>query len=295
MSDYRYPQPQRAPGYGDVTGENREFSSPGGWSASPLLEDLSAGGTRLPILDDNGNVRWVPTSQLSPLLTLRSNLPQLDGSPDAQRLALGRILAQHLLGTLPGASENTQSRFDSGDAYSGTRLAQAPATAPVVPVALPGRVAPRTGGLNGKGYLPQRDDAALLARLIFAEGANNYKEPHAFEGIGWTAVNRIGERGFPDTLAGVIYQPNQFNAVTNNLWNRAANPAILTGDEARAYALANSVAEGIVNGETLDPVDGATFFHSGSLPRGFFTNQVRAGRLTSREKLGSFTFYGPPR
>jgi len=137
------------------------------------------------------------------------------------------------------------------------------------------------------------EDTELLARLIFAEGASEFKKPGAYLGIGNTVLNRVGVPGFANTLRGVITQPGQFQSVGGRLWNDAANPAGLTGLDATAYAAARSLAEDLIGGSEYlfdDPTGGATYFYSGPTPVGFFTRQTRSGRLQPTYKGGKFTF-----
>lgn len=67
------------------------------------------------------------------------------------------------------------------------------------------------------------DDANLLARLIAAEARG---EP--FEGqvaVGAVVLNRVHNATFPNTLAGVIFQPGAFEPLQNGLfWSRTPNP-----------------------------------------------------------------------
>jgi spore germination cell wall hydrolase CwlJ-like protein len=142
---------------------------------------------------------------------------------------------------------------------------------------------------------PREDDVKLLARLIFAEAASNYWHPSAMAGVGWTVKNRVGAPGFPDTLEGVIYKPKQF-AVGTRLWDAAANPASLTGPDARAYNRALETARGVLQGEIADPTKGARFFFSGKPgedpPKGFFRDGLANETLEKsiEERLGDFTF-----
>lgn len=65
----------------------------------------------------------------------------------------------------------------------------------------------QTGGEN---YLVDR---YLIAKMIYAEARGE-----SFEGqvaVGAVILNRIKSGIFPDTVAGVIYQPDAFEAVTN--------------------------------------------------------------------------------
>ncbi|MBE3555457.1 MAG: cell wall hydrolase [Firmicutes bacterium] len=67
------------------------------------------------------------------------------------------------------------------------------------------------------------DDTNLLARLIAAEARG---EP--FEGqvaVGAVVLNRVHNAAFPNTLAGVIFQPGAFEPLQSGLfWSRTPNP-----------------------------------------------------------------------
>ncbi|MDR0820847.1 MAG: spore cortex-lytic enzyme [Oscillospiraceae bacterium] len=57
----------------------------------------------------------------------------------------------------------------------------------------------------------------LLARIISAEGRG---EPYEGQvAIGAVILNRVEHPSFPDTLAGVIYQPGAFTAITDGQFN----------------------------------------------------------------------------
>lgn len=61
-------------------------------------------------------------------------------------------------------------------------------------------------------------DIYLLASLIHAEaGAEPYLGQVA---VGGVVMNRVQNSKFPNTLAGVIYQPNAFESVSNGIINR---------------------------------------------------------------------------
>lgn len=87
-------------------------------------------------------------------------------------------------------------------------------------------------------------DAYMLARLIHAEAES---EPYTGKvAVGAVVINRLQNPKFPQTLAGVLYQPHAFEAVTNGrVYN---NPNI---DSRRA-------AQAAING--WDPSGGAIFF-----------------------------------
>jgi hypothetical protein len=78
----------------------------------------------------------------------------------------------------------------------------------------PEEIMMRSIGLNGRGYEPGPSDERLLARIMFAESSN---VPEDYEAIGWTTVNRVGDRRFRPTLEGVLRQP-----LSTQSWKKAA-------------------------------------------------------------------------
>lgn len=53
------------------------------------------------------------------------------------------------------------------------------------------------------------EDARLLALIIEAEYGGCYSDSER-SGVGWTVLNRVDHPNYPDTIRGVIYEPNQF-------------------------------------------------------------------------------------
>ena len=95
-----------------------------------------------------------------------------------------------------------------------------------------------------RGFVESSRDTELLARLIEGEAAD---EPfYGKVAVGAVILNRVKSSAFPDTIAGVIYQPTAFESISNG---QAYRP--LTNDSIRAAreAMAGS-----------DPSGGATFF-----------------------------------
>lgn len=91
----------------------------------------------------------------------------------------------------------------------------------------------------------------LLARVIAAEARG---EPYIGKvAVGAVVLNRVKHPEFPNTLAGVIYQPHAFESVTNGLiWRRTP-----TAEERQA-------AVDALNG--WDPTYGSIFFWNPSKP-----------------------------
>lgn len=87
-------------------------------------------------------------------------------------------------------------------------------------------------------------DTYLLARLIHAEAES---EPYIGKvAVGAVVLNRVESPLFPNTLAGVLYQPHAFETVTNGrIYNTPSNEAVQAARDA-------------VNG--WDPSGGALYF-----------------------------------
>jgi len=140
-----------------------------------------------------------------------------------------------------------------------------------------------------------------LARLGYAEE----KDPHGTRNANMIAaaeqvvLARVASHfDGRSTIDGVISESAQFNAYGGTLWNQAANPSALTGNSAANYAQALNSALLEYTGAMTAPINGATYYYNlgiGNPPKGFFTNDIRNGRLNYRGAvLPSMLLLGPP-
>lgn len=105
--------------------------------------------------------------------------------------------------------------------------------------------APAAGNTDvSRGVVRTSQDVMLLARIIEGEAAD---EPtYGKVAVGAVILNRIRSSAFPNTMAGVVYQPHAFESVTNGQVNRPLkNESISAARQAMAG---------------WDPTGGATFF-----------------------------------
>lgn len=88
------------------------------------------------------------------------------------------------------------------------------------------------------------EDIALLARLVYAEARG---EPYLGQvAVAAVLLNRVKHPEFPNTVRAAIYQPRQFEVVSNGTINQTPNNL--------AYLAVLEAMEG------EDPTDGALFF-----------------------------------
>ena len=93
-------------------------------------------------------------------------------------------------------------------------------------------------GIQSGSYTPGEDasgELALLARLISAEARG---EPYAGQvAVGAVVLNRVEHPSFPNSIAGVIYQPGAFSCLQDGQWDEpVADSAYRAAREALAGA-----------------------------------------------------------
>lgn len=118
-----------------------------------------------------------------------------------------------------------------------------------------GIVGPKTLSAMGLGEVPSgvtgiggysANEVALLARIISAESRG---EPYAGQvAVGAVILNRVAHPSFPNTLAGVIYQPGAFSCLDDGGVNAAVADS--------AYRAARDA----INGN--DPSGGALYYYN---------------------------------
>lgn len=130
-------------------------------------------------------------------------------------------------------------------------------------------IIPTTRRTTKKSPTRTSGDIALLARLIHAEaGAEPYVGKVA---VGGVVLNRVQSSKFPQTIAGVIYQPHAFESVSNGIINRAPSKESL------------KAARDALSG--WDPSGGALYFFNPAKTR---NRWIWARRIINR--LGKHVF-----
>lgn len=101
-----------------------------------------------------------------------------------------------------------------------------------------------SSGTGGENASQQSNNTTLLARVISAEARG---EPYAGQvAIGAVILNRVEHPSFPNTIAGVVYQPGAFTCMTDGQINQ---PVADSAYQAAKEALGGS-----------DPSGGAIYY-----------------------------------
>jgi N-acetylmuramoyl-L-alanine amidase len=96
------------------------------------------------------------------------------------------------------------------------------------------------------------DQLNCLAMNIYHESRGEEIEGQI--AVGHVTVNRMEHTYWPDTICDVVYQPRQFS------WTfTIINP---TPNNTNAWQEAMFVAELVMRDKTIDPTNGATFYHA---------------------------------
>ena len=100
---------------------------------------------------------------------------------------------------------------------------------------------------SGASGSTESNDLYLLARMIAAEARG---EPYVGQvAVGAVILNRVKHPSFPNSISGVIYQPNAFTAINDGQW------ASVTVTES-----ARKAARDALNG--WDPTGGAIYYYN---------------------------------
>lgn len=156
-----------------------------------------------------------------------------------------------------------------------------PIVADFVPIDLGASAAPETPAI-----VVNEDEVRLLAATAWGEARSEGEV--GMRAVAHVMVNRIGPR-FGEDLATVILAPKQFS-----VWNRGdPNRRLvlnLVRDESYAtdaeqWAIAQRVAREVLSGQSVDPTEGALFYHT----RAVRPSWAREG--VGRQTIGAHYFY----
>ena len=110
------------------------------------------------------------------------------------------------------------------------------------------------GSLGSFSRLSSRE---CLMRAMYFE--SNRSSPEGMLAVGTVVMNRVGARGYPKTVCGVVGQKNQF----------ASGVLVKPMKEKRSVALVASVADQVLAGARHPGVRSAQYFHTAGLRFGY--------------------------
>lgn len=132
------------------------------------------------------------------------------------------------------------------------------------------------------GAAPLDDALTCLARSIYweAKGGNAAD----MEAVANVVVNRLGHKGFPDTVCAVVKQGSEQHACQFSWWCDG-RPDQVKEDE--PYISAKEIARKALNQQLPDRTHGAMYFHDSS------ASPAWAKAYVKTTEIGKFSFYKP--
>jgi len=132
------------------------------------------------------------------------------------------------------------------------------------------------------GEEPLDDAITCLARSIYWEA--NRKDHAEMEAIAHVVMNRLGHKGFPNTICGVVKQGQEQGACQFSWWCDG-RPDDASEDE--PYSQVKEIARKALNRQLKDPTDGALYFHHLKITPNWSSEYIKT------VEVGEHVFYKP--
>jgi len=141
---------------------------------------------------------------------------------------------------------------------------------------------PQAQSVDPTGEEPLEDAITCLARTIYWEA--NRKDNAEMEAIANVVMNRLGHKGFPNTICGVVKQGHEQGACQFSWWCDGRSD---DAEEDKSYAIAKEIARKALNRQLTDRTGGALYFHHRKVTPNWSNEYVRT------VEVGEHVFYKP--
>jgi spore germination cell wall hydrolase CwlJ-like protein len=141
---------------------------------------------------------------------------------------------------------------------------------------------PQAQSVDPTGEEPLEDAITCLARTIYWEA--NRKDDAEMEAIANVVMNRLGHKGFPNTICGVVRQGNEQGACQFSWWCDGRSD---DAEEEEPYSKAKEIARKALNRQLKDRSGGALYFHHRKVSPNWSNEYIRT------VEVGEHVFYKP--
>jgi spore germination cell wall hydrolase CwlJ-like protein len=141
---------------------------------------------------------------------------------------------------------------------------------------------PQAQSVDQTGEEPLDNAITCLARSIYWEA--NRKDDAEMEAIASVVMNRIGHKGFPKTICGVVKQGHEKGACQFSWWCDGRSD---DAKEDEPYSQAKEIARKALNRQLKDRSDGALYFHNRKVTPNWSNEYIRT------VEVGEHIFYKP--
>lgn len=136
--------------------------------------------------------------------------------------------------------------------------------------------------VDPEGAAPLDDAITCLARSIYWEAKG--KDSGDMEAVASVVMNRLGHKGFPDTVCGVVKQGSEARNCQFSWWCDGRADSV---QEEAPYALAKEIARKALNRQLADRTKGALYFHDRTVRPDWSRTYIKT------VDIGLFRFYKP--
>jgi spore germination cell wall hydrolase CwlJ-like protein len=132
------------------------------------------------------------------------------------------------------------------------------------------------------GEEPVDDAITCLSRTIYWEAKN--EGAAGMEAIASVVMNRLGHKGFPNTICGVVKQGHEHGACQFSWWCDGRSD---DAQEDKLYAIAKEIARKALNRQLPDRTGGAMYFRQRKATPGWSAEYIKT------VEIGEHIFYKP--
>jgi spore germination cell wall hydrolase CwlJ-like protein len=141
---------------------------------------------------------------------------------------------------------------------------------------------PEAQSVDPVGEEPLDDAITCLSRTTYWETRG--EGAAGMEAVANVVMNRLGHKGFPNTICGVVKQGHEQGACQFSWWCDGRSD---DAEEDKSYAIAKEIARKALNRQLTDRTGGALYFHHRKVTPNWSNEYLRT------VEVGEHVFYKP--
>ena len=141
---------------------------------------------------------------------------------------------------------------------------------------------PETQAVDPAGTEPLDEAITCLSRTIYWETKG--EDAASMEAVANVVMNRLGHKGFPNTICEVVMQGREQGACQFSWWCDGRSD---DAEDEKSYAIAKEIARKALNRQLKDRTGGAMYFHSGKATTSWSAEYIKT------VEVGEHVFYKP--
>ncbi len=141
---------------------------------------------------------------------------------------------------------------------------------------------PESQAVDPVGKEPLDEAITCLSRTIYWETKG--EDAASMEAVANVVMNRLGHKGFPNTICEVVRQGHEQGACQFSWWCDGRSD---DAEDEKSYAIAKEIARKALNRQLKDRTGGAMYFHNRKATPSWSAEYIKT------VEVGEFVFYKP--